>query len=91
MVLWCGACSSLREPVEMPPHYFDKTDVDLEYGRPEAVERYQRPRGAQHYTSDATEVDLAQPHTPSPEEDKRSGLPLSPTPSSQTPLPGGDR
>ena len=40
-------------------HYFDKTEVDLEYGRLEPPSRYQRPRGVRGYVYDTTEVDLA--------------------------------
>jgi hypothetical protein len=40
-------------------HYFDKTEVDLEYDRLEPPSRYQRPRGVRGYVYDTTEVDLA--------------------------------
>jgi len=47
----------------------DKTDVDLERGRPEAASRYHRPRAAHLYQYDKTVVDLAVPLAqPSPEE-----------------------
>src|SRR5262249_13871785 len=39
----------------------DKTNVDLERGRPEAASRYHRPRAAQLYQYDKTQVDLAVP------------------------------
>jgi hypothetical protein len=42
-------------------HYFDKTEVDLEYDRYEPALRYHRPRGAHAYTYDNTEADLAMP------------------------------
>ena len=42
-------------------HHFDKTEVDLEFGRLEPALRYRRPRGAQGYVYDATEADLAMP------------------------------
>lgn len=85
-----GGCTGVQEPVEMPQHTFDKTEVDLERGRPEAAARYQRPKGVQQYTSDATEVDLARPR-PAPEEPVAPApTPTSPV-SPKTPLPGGDR
>jgi hypothetical protein len=40
-------------------HYFDKTEVDLEYDRLEPPSHYQRPRGVRGYVYDTTEVDLA--------------------------------
>jgi hypothetical protein len=42
-------------------HYFDKTEVDLEYDRDEPASRYRRPHGARSYSHDNTEVDLALP------------------------------
>lgn len=41
-------------------HGFDKTEVDLEYGRPEPASRYRLPRVRQLYTFDGTETDLSQ-------------------------------
>lgn len=87
-----SACTGVPEPVPPGQHYFDKTEVDLEHGRPEASARYQRPRGVQHYTSDTTEVDLARPRA-SQSEPPDNHLPL-PAPSntpSPLPLPGGGR
>jgi hypothetical protein len=91
VLLCCSACTSIQEPVEPPQHYFDKTEVDLEYGRPEAAARYQRPRGVQQYTSDGTEVDLAQPRAASPEEGSPAATPPASNTSPKAPLPGGDR
>lgn len=53
-------------------HYFDKTEVDLEYDRSEPASHYHRPHGARGYVYDATEVDLAMP------------LPSLPSPSAPT-------
>ena len=39
----------------------DKTAVDLEIAPPVAATHHARPRGAQHYRHDETEVDLATP------------------------------
>ena len=91
LTLWCGGCTGMQEPVAPPPHAFDKTEVDLELGRPEAAARYQRPRGAQLYTSDGTEIDLTQPRTTPAAEDSRSGTPTPSTTPPKAPLPGGDR
>jgi hypothetical protein len=91
-MLGIGGCTSVQEPVPPNLHYFDKTEVDLEYGRPEPGARYQQPRGAQHYTSDTTEVDLASPRA-SQDEQPDALVPLftPPNTSSPTPLPGGGR
>jgi hypothetical protein len=91
MALWCGGCTGVQEPVTPAPHAFDKTEVDLELGRPEAAARYQRLRGVQHYTSDATEVDLARPRPTAPEEGNPTGTPATTNTSPKAPLPGGDR
>jgi hypothetical protein len=92
LVLLCsGACTGVREAPETPPHYFDKTEVDLEYGRPEAASRYHTPRGVQHYTSDKTDTDLATPLATPPEQEDRRNPPAAPGVPSQAPLPGGDR
>jgi hypothetical protein len=40
-------------------HGFDKTEVDLEYGRPQPASRYHLPRVRQRYTFDGTETDLS--------------------------------
>ena len=79
----------------------DKTNVDLERGRPEAASRYHRPRAAQLYQYDKTQVDLAVPLPQQPaEEQSTSQRPATPTPpvptpanlpQQQEPLPGGDR
>jgi hypothetical protein len=90
-LLWSGACTGVQEPVEAPQHYFDKTEVDLEHGRPEPAARYHRPRGAQLYTYDKTNVDLAQPRATTPEEGGPAAAPPPSNASPQAPLPGGDR
>lgn len=79
----------------------DKTIVDLETSRPFSSARYHRPRGAQSYTYDKTEIDLAQPRSPSqtttsPQEINQStprpALETAPQgPASTVPLPGGGR
>ena len=78
----------------------DKTDVDLERGRPEAPSRYHRPRAAHLYQYDKTEVDLAVPLPPQPAEEQRGAqrpatlpapVPAPTTPPPQAPLPGGGR
>ncbi|GIX48008.1 MAG: hypothetical protein KatS3mg131_2219 [Candidatus Tectimicrobiota bacterium] len=56
-----GGCAVQSAPPSVPPHRFDKTEVDLEYGRPEPAVRYRPPRGAHLYDYDKTEVDLATP------------------------------
>jgi hypothetical protein len=91
-MLGTGGCTGVQEPVPPNLHYFDKTEVDLEYGRPEPSARYHQPRGVQQYTSDGTEVDLASPRV-SQDEQQGDALPLftPPNTSSPTPLPGGGR
>ena len=78
----------------MPPdlHYFDKTEVDLEHGRLEPSARYHQPRGAQLYTYDGTQVDLATPRA-SQGEQQGDAVPLitPPDTSSPIPFPGGGR
>ena len=78
----------------------DKTDVDLERGRPEAASRYHRPRAAHLYQYDKTEVDLAVPLVQQPPEEPRASqrpgtlTPSAPAPTPpppQAPLPGGER
>src|SRR5262249_19256769 len=78
----------------------DKTEVDLERGRPEAASRYHRPRAAHLYQYDKTVVDLAGPLVqPSPEEPRAPQRPGTLTPAApaptppppQAPLPGGGR
>jgi len=63
-----GSYSSVSTSDRLPhesQHTFDKTEVDLEYGRLEPATHYQRPHGAHRYVSDTTEVDLTFP-LPSP-------------------------
>jgi hypothetical protein len=59
VLFWCGACTGAREGAEESYHYFDKTEVDLEYDRLEPSSSYRRPHGVRSYVYDATEVDLA--------------------------------
>ena len=61
VILWGGACTGIQESMEKTQHYDDKTEVDLEHGRPEAASGYHRPRGVQRYGHDETEIDLARP------------------------------
>jgi hypothetical protein len=92
VVLGVGACAGVQEQVEQGRHFYDKTEVDLEYGRPEASERYHRPRGVQSYISDETEVDLV--HSRAPQSENQGDvtpLPLQPNAPSAAPLPGGGR
>jgi hypothetical protein len=92
VLLTAAACTGVQEALPQRPHYFDKTEVDLEYGRPEASARYHRPRGVQQYISDTTEVDLARPRTSQSEpKDDTVPLPIPPNTPSPTPLPGGGR
>jgi hypothetical protein len=91
-LLAAAACTGVQEAPPQRQHYFDKTEVDLEYGRPEASARYHRPRGVQQYISDKTEVDLARPRTsPSASTDATVPLPAPPDTPSPAPLPGGGR
>ncbi len=78
----------------------DKTEVDLERGRPEAASRYHRPRAAHLYQYDKTAVDLAVPLGQQPSEEPRASqrpgtltppVPAPTPPPPQTPLPGGGR
>jgi len=57
----------------------DKTEVDLERGRPEAASRYHRPRAAHLYQYDKTAVDLAVPLVQQPSEEGPSGPKSGPT------------
>lgn len=74
----------------------DKTEVDLERGRPEAASLYHRPRAAHLYHYDKTVVDLAVPLAPQPPEEQRAPqrpgtlTPSAPAPP-PTPLPGSGR
>jgi hypothetical protein len=61
VLLWCGACTNVREHIEKPQHSSGKTELDLEYGRPEAASRYHRPQWVHPYSYDKTEVDLGTP------------------------------
>lgn len=64
----------------------DKTTVDLERGLPEAPSRYHRPRGAQRYHADKTEVDLAVPLPQATQEPQSSPARQTPqTPAISTP------
>lgn len=92
VLLAVGACTGVQAPLPQRSHYFDKTEVDLEHGRPEASARYHQPRGVQQYISDTTEVDLARPR-PSQSEPSDNAVPLPTPPStpSPAPLPGGGR
>jgi hypothetical protein len=78
VLLWCSACTGAREPLEKPQHYFGGTELDIEYGRPQAASVYHRPRGVQHYRFDGTEVDLAVPLAPLPQKKRPSIPPVSP-------------
>jgi hypothetical protein len=61
LVLWCGACTGSQSKM-LPIQSADyPTEVDLQYGRPEAASRYNRPRQVHRYEFDETEVDLAVP------------------------------
>jgi hypothetical protein len=92
VMLAAGACTGVPEALPQRPHYFDKTEVDLEYGRPEASARYHRPSGVQQYISDTTEVDLTRPRTSQSEpKDDAVPLPTPPSTPSPIPLPGGGR
>ena len=92
VVLGVGACAGVQEQVQPGRHFYDKTEVDLEYGRPEASERYYRPRGVQSYTSDETEVDLVRSHVPQGEtQGDVTPPPAQPGAPSAAPLPGGGR
>ena len=79
---------------------WDKTNVDLQRGLPEAASRYHRPRAAHLYQYDKTEVDLAVPLPPQPAEEQRGSqrpatlpapMPAPTTPPPQAPVPGGGR
>jgi hypothetical protein len=92
VVLGVGACAGVQEQVQQERHFYDKTEVDLEYGRPEASERYHRPRGVQSYISDETEVDLVHSRAPQSEkQDDVTPLPMQPSTPPAAPLPGGGR
>jgi hypothetical protein len=79
LLLCCGASSSAWGDT-------DKTIVDLERGQPAAASRYHRPRGAQLYISDKTEVDLATPRPREPGEE-RGTIPPAATPVPPPPAP----
>ena len=90
VILWWGACTGVQERLDTTQHYYDKTEADLEYGRPEAAARYHRPRGAQRYGYDKTESDLTRPLQ------QREEQHMSPPPSRSdapptAPLPDGGR
>jgi hypothetical protein len=90
VMLSTGGCTGVQEPIPPNLHYFDKTEVDLEYGRPEPSARYHQPQGAQLYTSDGTQVDLATPRA-SQGEQQGDAVPLFTPPNTSPPtlLPGG--
>jgi hypothetical protein len=81
--------ATYRSP--LPAHYFDKTEVDLERGRPEPASRYHRPRGAHMYSFDKTQVDLGKPLAASAGEERPPASPASRDASPEAPMPGGDR
>jgi hypothetical protein len=61
LVLGCGACTGAQSktlPIQSANY---PTEVDLQYGRPEAASRYRQPRQVHRYEFDKTEVDLAVP------------------------------
>ena len=60
VLLWGTACTGPQTIVAQPPYWSDKTEVDLELGRPQPASR---SRGAQFYVYDETDVDLALPQT----------------------------
>ena len=92
VVFGVSACAGVQEQVQQERHFYDKTEVDLEYGRPEASARYRRPRGVQSYISDETEVDLVHSRAPQSEEQSDvTPLPAQPNAPSAAPLPGGGR
>jgi len=68
---------------------FDKTIVDLQRGRPEAASRYYRPRAAQLYRWDKTEVDLGVPLPPPPVQEQRGSKYPSLLPGPVPAPPGG--
>ena len=79
---------------------WDKTNVDLQRGLPEAASRYHRPRAAHLYQWDKTEVDLGVPLPPPPTEEQQgpqrpatlpAPMPAPTTPPSQAPIPGRGR
>jgi hypothetical protein len=91
-LLWGGACTGVQDNIDRPQHYFDKTEVDLEHGRPEAAAGFHRPRGVQRYGYDKTEIDLAGPRPPqAPQETLMSPAPSRSSIPPAAPLPGGDR
>lgn len=76
----------------------DKTTVDLQHGESEAPSRYHRPRAAQLYRYDKTELDQAtplpqQPSTASSPGQRPATLtePLPSTKPAQEVAPGGGR
>jgi hypothetical protein len=92
VLLWGSACTGVQESIDSPQHYFDKTETDLEYGRPEAASSFHRPRGVQRYGHDETEVDLAGPRPPqAPPESLTSPVPSRSAPPPAAPLPDGGR
>ena len=91
VLLGCAACTGTPPIVAQPSYSSDKTEVDLEHGRPQSATRYRRPRDAQLYVYDTTDVDLALPRpAPPPAADPVKPLPSTPA-SATAPRPGGDR
>ncbi|MGQ4809612.1 hypothetical protein NKDENANG_03035 [Candidatus Entotheonellaceae bacterium PAL068K] len=91
VLLWGTACTGPRTIVAQPPYWSDKTEVDLELSRPQPASRFRRPRGAQLYVYDTTDLDLALPRAAPPEAERPlEPLPLRRVPAT-APLPGGDR
>lgn len=70
LLLWCSACTGVRDLPDKPSHFFDKTEVDLEYGRPEAADRYRRLQGVPRSPTDGTEIDLPVSKAPLPESNR---------------------
>jgi hypothetical protein len=91
-LLWGGACTGVQDSIDRTRHYFDKTETDLEYGRPEAASSFHRPRGVQRYGHDETEVDLAGSRPPQAQQETPTGpAPSEPDTPPAAPLPGGSR
>jgi hypothetical protein len=92
VLLWGGACTGVQDSIDRTQHYFDKTETDLEYGRPEEAASFHRPRGVQRYGYDETELDLAGSRPPQAQEETLPyPAPARSDPPPATPLPGGSR
>jgi hypothetical protein len=91
-ILWGGACTGVQERLDTTRHYYDKTEADLAYGRPEAAASYPRPRGVQRYGYDETELDLSRPRSLQQREEQHTSPPPSRSDAlPATPLPDGGR